>query len=127
MQAVLNMAANLAGSGDLAGGLGLLAGLVADLSGSGTVDADARGTLSMSADIYVNEGAADAATIASAVWAEICEGSYDYAQVLRIIAAACAGKTSNSGQTFRDLSDTKDRITGTVSSGDRTAATYDPD
>lgn len=127
LQARLSLAADLAGSGDLAGGLSLLAGCVADLTGTGSVTADARGTLSMSADIVVNQSDATSAQIAAAVWAKICEGTYDYGDVLRIVAAACAGKTSNTGQTFRDLSDTKDRITGTVSGGDRTAATYDPD
>lgn len=53
------------------------------------------------------------------------DGEYTVREVLRILAASAAGKTSNSGQTFRDLSDTKDRITSTVTGDNRTAATYD--
>jgi hypothetical protein len=65
--------------------------------------------------------------LALAVWAKTLESEFTAAQIMQILAAVAAGKTDNSGQTFRDLSDTKDRVTGTVSGGDRTSAAYDLD
>jgi hypothetical protein len=58
------------------------------------------------------------------------EGAYTVQEVLRIMAGALAGKLSGGGTTtltFRDLSDTLDRITATVNTttGDRTAVTID--
>jgi hypothetical protein len=58
------------------------------------------------------------------------EGTYTLAEVLRIMAGALAGKLSGGGTTtltFRDLSDSLDRITATVNTvtGDRTAVTID--
>jgi hypothetical protein len=58
------------------------------------------------------------------------EGTYTVQEVLRIMAGALAGKLSGGGTTtltFRDLSDTLDRITATVNTttGDRTAVTID--
>jgi hypothetical protein len=123
--ASLNLSAGLSGSGSLTGALNILAQLTAALTGSGSVSANLKGKLSLSADIYVNQSEASAEQIATAVWNAVAEGSYTYEEVMRILAAAAAGKTSNTGQTFRDLSDTKDRITGTVSGGNRTAASYD--
>lgn len=125
MQASLNLAADLAGSGSLSAALNILAQLTAALTSVSSVSADLKGTLYLSADIYVNQSEATAEQIAAAVWNSIAEGSFTYEEVVRIIAASAAGKTSNSGKTFRDLSDTKDRITGTVTGDDRTAATYD--
>ena len=65
------------------------------------------------------------ANLGDTVWGTLIEAGFTASQVLKIIAASAAGKTSNGGKTFRDLSDTKDRITGTVTGADRTAATYD--
>jgi hypothetical protein len=58
------------------------------------------------------------------------EGTYTVQEVLRIMAGALAGKLSGGGTTtltFRDLSDTLNRITATVNTvtGDRTAVTID--
>jgi hypothetical protein len=62
-------------------------------------------------------------------WATVLEGTYTAAEVIRIVAAAVAGKTSGAGGstiTFRDLADTTDRIVGTVDDdGNRTAVTLD--
>ena len=69
-----------------------------------------------------------APTVADII-AGISEGSLDLQEILRIILAACAGKSSGGGTAtvkFRDAADSKDRITATVdSSGDRTAVTVD--
>ena len=67
--------------------------------------------------------------IAYAVWglASGIESGWTPREAMRILAAAMAGKSSNGGKTFRDLNNTKDRITGTMDgSGNRTAITLDP-
>ena len=57
------------------------------------------------------------------------EGSYTMRQLLRLMAAALFGKASGGGTatiTFRDLGDSKDRITATVTSnGNRTTVVLD--
>jgi len=64
-----------------------------------------------------------------AILDEVVEDSTTFRQMLRIIFAALAGKSSGGGTTtvkFRDIADTKDRITATVDSdGNRTAITLD--
>ena len=53
------------------------------------------------------------------------EGTLNLTEVMRIILAAVAGKTTDSQTKFRDVADTKDRITATLSSGDRTSISLD--
>jgi hypothetical protein len=69
------------------------------------------------------------AAIAAAVMAFAVETGYSADRVLRIIAAAVAGKSSG-GKTdpvFRNLTDASDQITGAADDdGNRTAATYGP-
>lgn len=63
---------------------------------------------------------------ASNPWTEVIESGYTAAEVLRIIAAVAAGKSSGGGTAFRDLGDTKNRVAGTVDgSGNRTSVTLD--
>lgn len=58
--------------------------------------------------------------------AGITDGSYDLEEILRIIVSAVAGKTNTDGTIFRDLADTKARITATLdANGNRTAMTLD--
>lgn len=70
-----------------------------------------------------------AASIATAVWASVMEGSYSALNYMRIFASALAGKGSGLATTtvkYRDTGDTKDRITATVDAdGDRSAITLD--
>ena len=67
----------------------------------------------------------------ASIWGYTLDGSYTAAQVQRLIASALAGKVSGAASNapvFRDLSDTKDRITATTdTSGNRTAITLDAD
>lgn len=64
-------------------------------------------------------------------WTEVIEGTYTAAEILRVLAAVAAGKTdiNSTGSpvivTFRDLSDTKDRIVADMVSSERTAVTLD--
>lgn len=80
--------------------------------------------------IGADEIAADALTeIADAVLDEIVEGTTTLRQSIRLANGALAGKASGMATTtaiFRDLADTKDRITATVDEdGNRTALTRD--
>ena len=130
---VLLAVATLAGSGSIsAASLGAEAGLVASLSGSGSIDADASAIGSMSATVTLAEsGTLTAQAVADAVWAQIIEAGYTADDVLRLLAAANAGKlsgASGSTITIRDLGDTTDRIVATVdASGNRLSITLDPD
>ena len=66
---------------------------------------------------------------AGAVWDHAVEGTYTAEQVMRIMSAALAGKASGLdtlNPVFRDLSDTKNRITATTDvNGNRSAVTVD--
>ena len=61
--------------------------------------------------------------------AGIADGAYDLQEMIRIIFAACSGKSDGGGSPtlhFRDSGDIKDRITATVDvNGDRTAIALD--
>lgn len=65
------------------------------------------------------------------VWQREIETGYSAEQLLRLIAAALAGKLSGADSTtitIRDVNDTVDRIVATVDgAGNRTAITADPD
>lgn len=67
MVGTIQMAATLAGSGDISGALSMLSGLVATLAGTGAIDSDLKGKLFMEATIYVNEGAATVDQIVTGV------------------------------------------------------------
>lgn len=74
--------------------------------------------------------AADFGTeIADAIWDEVMEGTRTARQFMRGWASALLGKLSGGGtatEVFRDIDDTKDRITATVdASGNRSAITLD--
>ncbi len=92
---------------------GLAAGAItAAVIATGAIDADAL--------------AADAV---DEIWDEVLEGSLTGRQIVRIMLAALAGKSSGGGSStikFRDAADTKARITATVDgSRNRTAVTVD--
>lgn len=63
------------------------------------------------------------------IWDEAVETGYSAKQVMRLVAAALAGKVSGAGTTniiFRDLGDSTDRIDATVDeNGNRSAVTTD--
>lgn len=70
-----------------------------------------------------------ASSIASAVLSAIMEGSTTVVQGLRIMLSVLAGKSTGGGTTgvaFRDLADSKNRVSATVDAdGNRTATTLD--
>ena len=68
------------------------------------------------------------------VWNEQIEGTFTPAEVMRLLSAYVAGKTTitdlgggNATVVFRDLLDRKDRITGSMVQSDRTAVVVDAD
>lgn len=70
-----------------------------------------------------------AAQVGDAVLDEVVEGTTTMRQMLRLVTAVCVGKASGLGTgtvTFRDLADSKPRITATVDAdGNRLAVTLD--
>ena len=65
---VVSLQASLAGTGSLTAGLSLISFMNAVMEGSGTLTAGLRGTLSMSADIYVNQSTATVRELVDGVW-----------------------------------------------------------
>lgn len=65
---VVSLQASLAGTGSLDAGLSLISFMSAVMEGSGTLTAGLRGTLSMSAAIYVNQSTATVRELVDGVW-----------------------------------------------------------
>lgn len=78
---------------------------------------------------YIVGGLPTAATIADAVWDDVVDGTATARESMRLQNSAMGGKASGMGTTtavFRDLADTKARITATVDAdGNRSAITRD--
>lgn len=85
------------------------------------------------ASTVVTEGGSvpSAAQNAAAVWAQLIEGDFDAAELMRLLVAVGVGRatvpTDEDGAfAFRDLADSKDRVTGTVDeAGNRSQPTLD--
>lgn len=154
LKAFLAAVAALSGTGGVsatATGLGALDG---DISGSGALSSTLTGRGELSADIVsygdlTIEGMRDAVWNAVAAsyntsgtmgekmndagsaanpWTEVIESGYTAAEILRILASVAAGKSSGqpTAPVFRDLGDTKNRVSGTVdTNGNRTGVTID--
>ena len=99
-------------------------------SGAITSGAFAAGAINAAA---IADGAIDAGALAAdavdEILDEVVEGSLTMRQVLRIVLAALAGKSTGGGSgtiNFRDQADSKNRIAATVNvNRDRTAVTVD--
>ena len=127
--ALANAASGLTGSGTvLTADLEALGNMILALVTEGTVsDAALLAKGFMEADLDVVGATLTTANVADAVWGALAEAGFSYDQIIRIIAAATAGKVSGGpgSPVFRNLSDTMDQITGTAdSSGNRTDVTY---
>ncbi len=154
IQAFLLMEASLSGSGDAAGPLTGFAELISGISGLGDITATLVATGLLSADLTVtgtglttsNVGPAVWSALASAnndagtmgeklndagsgsnPWTEVIESGLSAAEILRIILAVQAGKSDITGTTvkFRDVADTKDRVTASMTGSERTTITLD--
>jgi hypothetical protein len=93
------------------------------------VAADLKGLMSMSGE-STSFTELSPNSLAAAVLAAQVEGAIDTAGALRVILAAIAGKASGGGTgtiTFRDTTDTKDRLVLSVDvDGNRSSVTLDP-
>lgn len=74
---------------------------------------------------------ADASVVAAlisalpqSVWEHAISTGYPAERLLRVISAAVAGKTNTSGTVMRDVTDTQDMITATITGSDRTSVTH---
>lgn len=153
---LIQMASSLAGSGEITASLNLLASVVCSMTGSSTMAANLRGTLSLEADLTpftelspenlsaavwnslaasfntagtMGEKMNDAGSAANP-WTEVIESGYTAEEILRLLSSVMLGKSSGHplSPVYRDLNDTKDRVSGTLdSSGNRTDVTLDPD
>lgn len=152
----LNMSADFTGAGDLDATIGALGNMIANLTGTGDLEAVISAYGNMEIDIVVTGAGLSTANIGEAVWGalaaanndsgtmgeklndagsasnpwtEVIESGYTATEVMKILLAVAAGKSSGGGTTnikFRDVADTLDRIDATVdSSGNRTAITLD--
>ena len=152
----LNASMDLTGSGDFAADLSGIASMVLALTGEGSLEATIAAYGNMELDIVVTGTGLSTANVGQAVWSalaaanndagtmgeklndagsasnpwtEVIESGYTAAEILRLIAAAAAGKMSGADTgtvTFRDLADSKDRIVADVDATGRTATTLDP-
>jgi len=75
-------------------------------------------------------GGADPSVIADAVFDKVVEGTLDFKEMMRLMTSVLLGKVSGADTTtitFRDTTDTTDRVISTVDSvGNRTAVILDP-
>lgn len=129
---VLNAAASLVGSGDLAGAMRAVGSFSATLTGSGSVAAVPYATGSMAAAITVTGTGLTTANVADAVWNATAESTLTYADIHRILLAVSAGQSviidlggGAATVSFRDVADTKDRVTATMANSERTAIVLD--
>lgn len=156
MSGLVQLASSLAGSGSLTASLQLLAFITSNLTGTGSITAGLRGTATLEADITpfttlspenlaasvwnsvaasynsvgtMGEKMNDAGS-ASNPWTEVIESGYTAAEILRILSSVIAGKSSgqNTAPVYRDLGDTKNRVSGVVDEdGNRISVTIDAD
>ena len=100
---------------------------MAAVTSTGTLTATRYATGALAADITPFTDLSPQ-NLADAVWSRITDGEYTTEELLKLIAAASAGKVSGASGTtvtIRNLADTLDRIVATVdSSGNRTVLTY---
>lgn len=130
VQGFLQLAASLAGAGDIAGALTAIAHAEAALTGDAELAATLSALGSLAAALNVTGATLTTANVGDAVWAKTIESGYSAEEIIRLLTAALAGKSSGAGtgtMQFRDLADTKARLTGTLdSNGNRTTVTLDP-
>ena len=123
----ISAAADLAGLGGLSAPLGAIAGAMATLAGQGGVCcSDLRADGYMSADIApATTVAAD--VIGRAVLDAVIENGLSLADVQRVLLAVAAGNaTGLDGEpVFKSQDGETDRVTGTISGGNRTITSID--
>lgn len=107
-----------------------LIGAEAGMSASGSITITPTALISavgFMSGLSTNETEFSATALANAVWQAEIEGSLNASEILRLLSAVQFGKTDIVGTTvtFRDVADTKDRITATMSGSERATVTLD--
>lgn len=120
--------AALLGNATLSSQLGAISNMLVALTGHGSVSSVINAKGSLFSDITVTGDVLTTANVASSVWNALSEAGYTYADVVRILTAVAAGKTTISGSDvyFRDQADTKNRVHAAMSGSERTTVTLDP-
>jgi len=124
--AALNGAATLAGSGNVTAAISAIGYAASICVGTSTVTLTPYATGTMTATISALSGSITPDSVAAAVWNNVnIEGTYTGAEILRLLAAVAAGKTTivSNVATFRDVNDTKDRVVATMTGSQRTTVT----
>lgn len=132
--AIVQLAADLAGQGDITSALSLISNLIAELNGTGTINgALLLGVANLEADISPFTPLSPE-SLANAIMNKTIEGSYTFEQCMRLLTAVAAGKTTIvdlggglATVTFRDINDTQDRVEADMSNSERTNVTLDLD
>ncbi len=130
---ILEAVADLTGTGTFSTAeLTALASMVAPLIGTGEIDATISATGELSADINVTGDLLSTANVAEAIWNAVADGDYTYSEVMKVLVAIQAGKTTivNNGDgtstvTFRNLDDTVDRAVFNMDGSERVSRTED--
>jgi hypothetical protein len=159
VQAFLQLAAALSGTGDAAGTATGLGELLAALTGASSMSPTLTGTGAMSADIVVTGTGLSTANVGEAVWSalaaanntagtmgeklndagsasnpwtEVIESGYTASQILSLLAAVAAGKTTitdlgggDATVVFRNIGDTADAVSADMTGSERTDVTLD--
>lgn len=127
------LAAGLSGSSSIASSMTGLSQLVAALAGTSAMAPNLTGLANMSAAIVVTGSTLTTANVGDAVWSAIAEGALSYGDLQRILVAVAAGKTTiidlgggAATVTFRDTTDTTDRVVATMDGSERTVVVLDP-
>jgi hypothetical protein len=126
---IWSMLASLSGSSSFTTLVNAIGFTDAQLSGAGALLAAFHAKAQISADIAVTGELLTTSNVGAAVWQKLIDGDYSAEEILKILAAVNAGKSTGGGGTtivFRDVNDTTDRVTATVDgNGNRTAITLD--
>jgi hypothetical protein len=103
-------------------------GLSGAVWGAAAVQNNASGSMGQKLNSAAS-GGVDYSALAEAVWAVSIETGYSAEELMRLMSAVLAGKASGAGTSvvkFRDVGDTKDRVTASVDQvGNRLTVTTD--
>ena len=130
VRGIFLLLAHPAGAGSVTAAVNAIAKLYGHPAGSGGAAATGKGPAGLAASIQ-SFSALTPENIAIVVWNKLIEAGFTAQDLLKIVAAINVGKSSgfNGGAAtveFRDLADTKNRVTGTIDSeGNRTAVSID--
>lgn len=130
--AKLNIVADLSASGDLVATATGLGWILADLTGDAELAATLTALGELAADITVTGSTLTTANVADAVWNAIAESGLSYQEVVRLLLAVAAGKSTivdlgggNAEVAFRDVADTKNRVFAEMVGSERDTVTLD--